>query len=169
MDASISFGEYVRRLRRAKGWQLQDVASSSGLSISHLSRIENDSAIPKTETVVKLATALAGDLAYMLELANCLPHEILERLIRRAEGSAPALPRSAGERGTDPGFSQALVEDMDPGLRRALAQQFGLSDSDVEGLFAVLRRMAKMDPAKRAAVIGFLAASATEQSPGAGD
>jgi hypothetical protein len=52
---------------------------------------------------------------------------------------------------------------MDPGLRHALAQQFGLSDRDIEGLFAVLRRMAHMSPQQREAVIAFLAASATNE------
>jgi transcriptional regulator with XRE-family HTH domain len=169
VNAPLSFGEYTRRLRRARKWQLQDVAAATGLSISHLSRIENDNALPNPDTVVKLAHALEGDLEQMLELADCLPREILERLIRRVEDSAPALRRSAGERGADPEFSRALVEDMDPSLRGALAQQFSLSDRDIEGLFAVLRRMAQMSPQQREAVIAFLAASATNEWTGGGE
>jgi transcriptional regulator with XRE-family HTH domain len=169
VNTPLSFGEYTRRLRRRKQWQLQDVAAATGLSVSHLSRIENDNALPNPDTVVKLATALGGELERMLELADCLPREILERLIRRTDDSAPALRRSAGETGADPGFSRALVEDMDPNLRRALAQQFGLSDRDVEGLFAVLRNIGQMRPERREAVIAFLADSAAQDSPGAGE
>lgn len=80
MTTQLSFGEYIHRKRRAKRWQLQELAAQSGLSISHLSRIENDHTVPKPDTVVKLAKALDGDLTLMLRLADCLPREILERL-----------------------------------------------------------------------------------------
>jgi transcriptional regulator with XRE-family HTH domain len=149
-------------MRRRKRWQLQDVAGATGLSITHLSRIENDNALPNPDTVVKLASALDGELEQMLELANCLPREILERLVRRADDEDSALRRTAGARGVDPGFSRALVNDMDPSLRRTLAHEFGLSDRDVDGLFTVLRRMAQMRPEQREAVIAFLAASAAQ-------
>jgi transcriptional regulator with XRE-family HTH domain len=109
VNVRLSFGEYTRRLRRARKWQLQDVAAATGLSVSHLSRIENDNALPNPDTVVKLANALESDLERMLELADCLPHEILERLIRRVEDSTPALRRSAGLHGIDPEFSRALA------------------------------------------------------------
>ena len=67
MSTQRTFGEYVRRLRRAKLWDLQDVAQATGLSVSHLSRFENDHAVPSPEDVVKLASALDGNLEYMLE------------------------------------------------------------------------------------------------------
>lgn len=66
MTTQLSFGEYIRRRRRAKRWQLQELAVQSGLSLSHLSRIENDNAVPNPDTVVKLAKALDGDLELML-------------------------------------------------------------------------------------------------------
>jgi len=166
VDTPLTFGEYARRMRRRKRWQLQDLAGATGLSVSHLSRIENDSALPNPDTVVKLAAALDGNLEQMLELADCLPREILERLVRRADDSPAALHRNAGETGADPGFGQALVDDMDPHLRRTLAQQFGLSDQDVAGLFAVLYRMARMRPEQREAVIAFLAANAAQELSG---
>ena len=84
MDRDDTLGEYVRRLRRRKHWGLQDLANSASLSVSHLSRIENDGVVPNPETVVKLATALNGELDRMLEMADCLPREIFERYIRRA-------------------------------------------------------------------------------------
>ena len=88
MESQITFGEYVRHLRRRKGWSLQELASASQLSPSHLSRLENDNGLPNAETVVKLSTALEGDLEKMLQLADCLPEEILERLLRRVGSGA---------------------------------------------------------------------------------
>ena len=161
MNADLTFGEQLRRLRRAKQWQLQQLATESGLSLTHLSRLENDNGVPNAETVVKLVKALDGDLEYMLQLANCLPREILERLMRRAEGSESALRRSAGTV-EDAGFAQALVEDMDPGLRSTLASAFGLAEPDAEGIFLVLRRLAQMAPAERESVLKFLLPSPKE-------
>ena len=157
MDSELTFGEYVRRLRRQKGWGLEELAAATGLSVSHLSRFENDKALPNTESVVKLANALDGELERMLQLADCLPGEILDRLIRRADGDARVLKRSTGRASVDRRFQQALVDDIDPTIRRALAQAFDLSDRDVEGLFSVLRRMKRMKRSEREAVIRFFA------------
>ena len=158
MNEPLSLGEYIRRLRRRTKKSLQELSDATGLSVSHISRLENDNALPSADTVVKLATALEGDLDRMLELADCLPREILERLIQRAGGSSSVHRRSAGA-DADPTFSQALIEDIDPDLRDGIARQFGLSARDVEGLFAVLRRMPQMQPADREAVIELLAAT----------
>jgi transcriptional regulator with XRE-family HTH domain len=155
MVGQVTFGEYIRRLRRAKRWTLDDVAQRAGLSGTHLSRIENDSAVPSPETVVRLAEALDGDLTQLLDLAKCLPQEILDRLIDRASASPSALRRSATDEG-DPGFARALVEEIDPTFRRALAHQFSLPDDDVDGIFAVLQRLADMAPDARRHVIAFL-------------
>ncbi|MBI4496680.1 MAG: helix-turn-helix transcriptional regulator [Chloroflexi bacterium] len=162
MNTGLTFGEYLRRLRRAKRMELQDVARATGLSLSHLSRLENDHALPTPETVVKLATALDGNLENMLELADCLPREILERLIDRAAGGNQAHHRFAGAPRTDPTFAEALVDEIDPRLRIMLAQAFGLEDRDVDGMFSVLQKLARMNPTEREAVISFLTSSPLE-------
>jgi transcriptional regulator with XRE-family HTH domain len=156
MQVDLSFGEYVRRLRRQKAMQLQDVARRSGLSTTHLSRLENDNGLPTTDTVVKIHHVLGGDLPVMLELARCLPDEIIERYIRRADDSTPVLKRSAPGKVDDPLFAEAYVQDMNPRFRRALAQHFGLSERDADGLMIAMRRLAKMDPVEREQVIGVL-------------
>ena len=147
MNNNLTFGEYIRHLRRRKGWNLQGLAKETGLSPSHLSRLENDNNLPNPETVVKLAGVLGGDLDQMLALAKCLPQEILERLIHRS--SAP-LRRSAGS-DVDPSFHRALVEEIDPSLRSGLAQHFGLSETDMDGIIGVLQLMRQLEPAQRAA------------------
>jgi transcriptional regulator with XRE-family HTH domain len=156
MQVDLSFGEYVRRLRRDRAMQLQDVARRSGLSTTHLSRLENDNGLPTTDTVVKIHNVLGGDLSMMLELAKCLPDEILERYIRHADDKAPAFKRSALGQADDPIFAEAFIEDMDPAIRRAVAQAFGLSERDAEGVLTALHRLAKMSEQEREQVIGVL-------------
>ncbi len=68
-------GEYLKR--RPEVEPLLQVGAGAA-------QIENDNAVPNAETVVKLSTALDGDLERMLEMAACLPREILQRLIDRA-------------------------------------------------------------------------------------
>jgi transcriptional regulator with XRE-family HTH domain len=77
-------GEYIRRLRRRKGWTLLELARETGLSYSHLSRLENDKNLPNPETVVTLAHSLDGDLDQMLLLAKCLPQALLDLLSPRS-------------------------------------------------------------------------------------
>ena len=155
MDSTLTLGEYLRHLRRRKGWNLQQLAHDSGLSVSHLSRLENDNGLPNAETVVKLSTSLDGDLEQMLQLADCLPAEILERLLRSVGGGASQHRRSAGAE-PDAGFARALIEDIDPSLRTGLASQFGLTENDVDGLYAALQAMAQMEPSQRDAAVQFL-------------
>jgi transcriptional regulator with XRE-family HTH domain len=156
MQVDLSFGEYVRRLRREKAMQLQDVARRSGLSTTHLSRLENDNGLPTTDTVVKIHRVLGGDLSVMLELAKCLPDEIIERYIRRADDGAQVLKRPALGHVDDPIFAEAFVDDMVPEIRRAVVQAFGLSERDAAGVLAAMRRLAKMSEQEREQVIGVL-------------
>lgn len=165
VSTKLSFGEYVRHLRRKRNWGLQELAQASGLSFTHLSRLENDNAIPNADTVVKLATALEGDLEQMLALADCLPKEILERLTRRVSRDAESYRRTAGPP-ADPGFPRALVEDIDPGLRAAIAKRFGLSEHDVDGLFNVLQKLSRMNSTEREAILTFLASHSGSEDQG---
>ncbi len=100
MQEDISLGEYLRRLRRGKELSLYSLSEQTGLSYSHLSRIENDSTLPGPRTVATLAEALGGDLKLMLEMANCLPRVILERIQAQGEPVGPTkLHRTAGSGG----------------------------------------------------------------------
>jgi transcriptional regulator with XRE-family HTH domain len=156
---SLTLGEYVRRLRRQAGKSLQEIADMSGLSMSSLSRIENDNAVPNADAVVKLSHALGGDLDLMLVKADCLPEEILERLQRRVAQGTVAFRRAAGD-GADAGFAQALVDDMDPPLRDAIAEQFQVSRDDADSLYEALRQLSLMEPEVRAGLMAAMAAFA---------
>ena len=77
------------------------MAERTGLSYSHLSRVENDSASPQADGIARIAEALDGDLRALLELADCLPEVILQRISRQEERSpAGSLPRAAHRAGS---------------------------------------------------------------------
>lgn len=165
MQVDLSFGEYIRRLRRQKGLQLQDAARRSGLSTTHLSRLENDNGLPATDTVVKLHHVLDGDLTVMLELARCLPDEILDLYIRRADDRGNVLKRTALGTADDPIFAQAFIEDMDPTIRQAITQTYGLSERDADGILTALRGLAKLSERDREQIIGVLKLATREVEP----
>ncbi len=146
MNRQLTFGETMRRLRRQKGWDLGTLAAETGLSYSHLSRVENDSASPQADAVARLAEALDGDLRELLELAACLPAVILQRIARREEGNpAGSLNRSA--RRDDEslrGSVGALVTD--------LAIQYGLQGPEVQELAEAIERLVALPPEQRASI-----------------
>jgi transcriptional regulator with XRE-family HTH domain len=146
MDARLTFGETIRRLRRQKKWSLGTLAEATGLSYSFLSRVENDSASPEAKTVARLAEALDGDLRELLELADCLPEVILNRIARRQDsGMTGAFNRSAGESEPPAGDSiGALVTD--------LALVHGLPASEAYGLADAIERLMTLPAPQRAAI-----------------
>ena len=88
------------------------MSETAGLSYSHLSRIENDSTLPGPKTIAKLVDVLGGDVKRMLEMAECLPEIILERIQGHGEPSPARLHRTAGSdnRGADREQVAALLE-----------------------------------------------------------
>jgi transcriptional regulator with XRE-family HTH domain len=153
IDERMTFGEYLRRVRRRRRVELQQLALRVELSLSYLSRIENDKAVPSPDVVVKLAAALDGDMDRMLELAGTLPQAILDRLIRRANDDSSSVHRGSGHVGEDARYPEALVNDMDPQIRQILAQHFGFSERDVDGIYTALQAIGQMEPDQREAVL----------------
>ncbi len=60
-----SIGEKLAKLRRDKGWTLKQLSEASGVSVSHISAIENHTRPnPSLQQVAKLARALGTPLTY---------------------------------------------------------------------------------------------------------
>jgi len=150
-EDEIRLGEYMRRLRRDAKRSLYDVSQQTGISYSHLSRIENDSTVPRPETIARIAEALNGDLKLMLEKADSLPRAILDRIVAREEAGEPAsLRRTAGSE-----HSEAASHDADADLVR-LAMQHGIDALEAESLAATIVELLRLPPAKRTAVAGLI-------------
>lgn len=74
----MTFGEYLRSLRKAKGWTLVHTAVLAGMRHPNLSEYETGRRYAITApTVVKLNKTLGGDLRVMLRLSGALPPEVL--------------------------------------------------------------------------------------------
>ena len=144
----LSFGEYTRRLRRQKKISVLALSEQTGLSYSHLSRIENDSTMPSADAVARIATAIGGDLGVMLELANCLPEVILER-IRGYQGTEPT-PSLNRVGGLPSGESEAQPELRQ--LVAALASARGLDTAEATLIAQAIDRLVQLDQIQRAAL-----------------
>lgn len=62
------FGGRVRQLRTARGWSLESLAATSGVSRSMLSQIERDEANPTLAVTLRIAQAFGLGLSELLEV-----------------------------------------------------------------------------------------------------
>ena len=147
MEARLTLGETIRRLRRERGWSLGTLAEQTGLSYSHLSRVENDSASPQADAVARLAEALGGDLRELLELANCLPEVILSRIARRRRGgTSDALNRTAGA-------GEPPLEGDVGSLASAFGLARGLSTPEARALADAVERLSRLPMEQREPIL----------------
>ncbi len=78
-------GERLRSLRKARGWTQEELAAASGLTRSHISRLEGgDIQLPSRDRLLRLATALGTTPDDLLAAAGY-------RVEERGEG-LPDLP-----------------------------------------------------------------------------
>lgn len=118
------------------------LSEKTRLSYPHLSKIENDSVVPTPQTVVTLVETLGGDLNLMLELADCLPKQILDRLTSRPE--TPSLKRAAGG-GGKPSTPDERVA--------AIARALGVPESEVGDTAEAVVTLLRLDSRRRRAVV----------------
>jgi len=65
----------LRKIRKAYGWKLRDVAGRTELSISYLSDIERSRTTPSLKTCQKLADCYLMNLSQLLEEVS-VPDEV---------------------------------------------------------------------------------------------
>ena len=75
MNETQNLGSIVRRQRNRLGLSLKDLSAKSGVSISHLGRIENEQRYPSTNILRKIAKPLELDEKELFNLAGYLPEE----------------------------------------------------------------------------------------------
>lgn len=115
-------------------------AGQADLSYSYLSRIENDSTVPGPDAVARIAVALDGDLKQMLELADCLPRAILDRILAEKDVSGkPFLPRRAMRQAEQPPATPfetlSVVE---------LAQAAGLTEEEAGAMLEAVQLLCRV-------------------------
>jgi transcriptional regulator with XRE-family HTH domain len=75
MNETQNLGSIVRRQRNRLGLTLLDLSKKSGISVSHLGRIENAQRYPSTTVLRKIAKPLNLDEKELFNLAGYLPGE----------------------------------------------------------------------------------------------
>ena len=165
MEAQLTFGEYMRRLRRGLKWNLNTLAEATGISYTHLSRLENDSTLPSADLVAKLAESLDGDLKAMLDMADCLPRTILDRIRSREDEAAGSLKRTGGLQGSSP-------EDSDGGLNlnivSELKQVYGVGEDEARRIARAIFDMVNLGQSQRTAILNMITSISTEGEEAAG-
>ncbi|MEB8638187.1 helix-turn-helix transcriptional regulator [Bacillus cereus] len=72
----MDFGQYLKSLRKARGFTQGELAEKSGVSVSYISKIENGKDEPPSEdTCIKLAKALLEDPYKMVVMAGKVPSD----------------------------------------------------------------------------------------------
>jgi transcriptional regulator with XRE-family HTH domain len=83
------FGERIRKLRKAQGYSLRQLAPLVGVGFSYLSKVENnrlDSAAPASVSLIhRLAEVLHADEEELLLLAHHVPQTIADRIFAKPE------------------------------------------------------------------------------------
>ena len=162
MQTQLTFGEYMRRLRRVRKWSLTQLAENCNISYPHLSRLENDSVVPSVESVVRLSEALEGDVKIMLELSNCLPRVILDRIKSQEESTADSLMRTAGF-GGDP--SEEPIRGLDHALSASLKEVYDLEDSDAGALALAIEGLVNLEGTVRASILSMISSLSAQGGP----
>ena len=73
MNETQNLGSVVKRQRNRLGLSLKDLSIKSGVSISHLGRIENAQRYPSPKVLRKIAKPLGLDEDELFNLASYLP------------------------------------------------------------------------------------------------
>ena len=86
---TMSFGEKVRQLRKAKNLSQRALGEKVGVSFTYISKVENEKLeygdYPSDALIGKLAKALDGDADELLILAKKIPPQIRRRVLERPD------------------------------------------------------------------------------------
>ena len=159
MQAKLTFGEYMHRLRRARKWNLNQLAEKCGLSYSHLSRLENDSGVPTAESVARLADALDGDLKAMLVMSDCLPRIILDRISSQEAPADSTLLRTAGPRGNN---TEGIIPGVDHPMLAKLKETYGLDDAQAGRLALAMDGLVNLEASQRSPLFDLISSISSQ-------
>lgn len=80
-----AFCQQLKSLRQSQELTLDELSQRSGVSISTISKIENQQQKPSFETVLKISRALKINFVHMLEPPTSEPLKLARRVVTRAD------------------------------------------------------------------------------------
>jgi transcriptional regulator with XRE-family HTH domain len=66
--ASVIVGQKIKEIRKKKSLTIQELSEKSGMSVGHISRLENGLKSPTISTLERLAKALDVPIVYFFSL-----------------------------------------------------------------------------------------------------
>ena len=87
---SPNLGAQLRKLRRARGWTLADVAARSGISQSTLSKVENQQLSLTYDNIIRLAEGLEVDVSELFADSGSSMANSRRSVTRHGEGHRQA-------------------------------------------------------------------------------
>ncbi len=122
-ESAINFGELIKQQRIAIPLTLQELAKASGVSASHLGRIERGERFPSGQILRKIARPLGFDEDELFTLAGYLS------------------PRPSGV--SEPAQSYKGGSSLDPWVARTLAQEPVEVQRIAVSILAILKNLAR--------------------------
>ena len=90
----IAFGLLIRKLRKAKGLSLRNLAKLVDVSFVNIAHIENGRIVTSKKVIKQLAKALDYDSDKLLAAANEIGEDV-EKIIRKIPSAVPDFLRTA--------------------------------------------------------------------------
>ena len=85
----MEFGERVRELREQRGWTQRELSERLSVSVSYVSKVENDRLhfgdYPSVKFIHKLANELTADEDELLLLSDRVPDALRQRIRERPD------------------------------------------------------------------------------------
>ena len=85
----MQFGERIRELRESHGWTQKELANRVGVSVSYISKVENERLhfgdYPSEKFIHKLSAELGADEDELLLLSDRVPDALRQRIRERPE------------------------------------------------------------------------------------
>ena len=85
----MQFGERIRELRESHGWTQKELSDRLGVSVSYISKVENERLhfgdYPSAKFIHKLAGELDADEDELLLLSDRVPDALRQRIRERPE------------------------------------------------------------------------------------
>ena len=120
--AEILLGEILRFQRLSIPLTLRELSTISGISSSHLGRIERGNRVPSASTLRKIAEPLGFEVSELLTLAGYLP------------------PSSSGQEKENSNYSS---EQLDPYVKRILSQEPVEVQHTIISILSILKTIAQ--------------------------
>jgi len=119
--ASNEFGKTLKQRRLMVPLTLRELAAKSGVSASHLCRVERGERFPSGHILRKIAKPLGLDESQLMVMAGYLP------------------PDSSSETGEEPG----LYRRLDPYVAKVLSEESVEIQRTVIGILSILKSVAR--------------------------